>query len=611
MLYRIYIRVMFCSIPMIVNKYLERRIIMRRIKKQLVMLVFVSALLVAVSCCAYAAGLPTCVIEKINTGYDEAISDELMLNLTDGQQLCIAVFQFGQMQGYLYNPADDSCRLYIDVTPSIQNARLHPFDSDPQAFSLSNDNESMTWRWNGDGLSLTRWSNSDYTVAIDGDSLIFTTNDGKTIQTQLASQLSVWMTDYADLPQTPEEAQKLIEISEEAVVSLLPGFTLCEYSTFNGGDEAEAFYARVTEEKTLQLAWMYLNAKTGERSTRESMSIPVTEVFIEMARQKPLSELVCASYMSETFLYPDSTLDLLQIPVKGKILQSELQSRCLVLITEEEDGRHFVCVTRNENGDYLMDRSGVMPESVFMDVFHNGDSELFLQWEGQSRGASWEINSEGKWRLSAIIGEEGNYCPEYGCVSVSGEETLYLHGAFSTHSLRSGRLSDLPASVAELKACIDTEGWAVVNNPNAEDRLYLRKKPERGADVFGKFWNGTPVQVLESKGDWCHVAIGTNGFFDGWMMKKYLAFGSQMDQIQNAYPYFVLREEICRQIDTHQVWKDSWLTDLADWELRNDEQFHIIGISEAEGKKPTTLIIMNLEGKVGYVPSGWFWEGNG
>ena len=70
----------------------------------------------------------------------------------------------------------------------------------------------------------------------------------------------------------------------------------------------------------------------------------------------------------------------------------------------------------------------------------------------------------------------------------------------------------------------------MVNNPNPADRLHLRVSPERGATSLGKFYNGTPVRVLEERGDWVQVEIGLDGNLTGWMMKKYLAFGEAMDR---------------------------------------------------------------------------------
>ena len=108
------------------------------------------------------------------------------------------------------------------------------------------------------------------------------------------------------------------------------------------------------------------------------MMVPVSEAFVEMAKQKTLAELIQADDMTVTFADPDMVIDRSQIPVSGTILQCELQARCLVMITEENDGRHFVSVTRDENGAYQVDRSGVLPETTYMDDFHNSDGFVLL-----------------------------------------------------------------------------------------------------------------------------------------------------------------------------------------------------------------------------------------
>ena len=81
--------------------------------------------------------------------------------------------------------------------------------------------------------------------------------------------------------------------------------------------------------------------------------------------------------------------------------------------------------------------------------------------------------------------------------------------------------NSLPGSFEEALAVMDTLAWAVVNNPDPEDRLHLRAETE-GAKSLGKYYNGTPVRITEQKGDWVHVELfGING----WMMKRYLVFG--------------------------------------------------------------------------------------
>lgn len=82
--------------------------------------------------------------------------------------------------------------------------------------------------------------------------------------------------------------------------------------------------------------------------------------------------------------------------------------------------------------------------------------------------------------------------------------------------------NQIPASAEAAKNGFHSEEFAVVNNPNPQDRLHLREKPDKGSTSLGKYYNGTPLHVSEIRGDWACVYVGDQV---GWMMKKYLTFG--------------------------------------------------------------------------------------
>lgn len=98
----------------------------------------------------------------------------------------------------------------------------------------------------------------------------------------------------------------------------------------------------------------------------------------------------------------------------------------------------------------------------------------------------------------------------------------------------------LPHSFEEALAGLDSSRWAVVNNPNPEDRLHLRTKADKHAQSLGKYYNGTPVRVLEEKRDWVRVNIFG---VEGWMMKRYLAFGDQGRKVEAVFPSRMPLEE--------------------------------------------------------------------
>ena len=79
---------------------------------------------------------------------------------------------------------------------------------------------------------------------------------------------------------------------------------------------------------------------------------------------------------------------------------------------------------------------------------------------------------------------------------------------------------------------------AVVNNPNAADRLHLRAKPRDDAKSLGNYYNGVRLMNAgQPDGDWIPVRIGT---LTGYMKKQYLAIadtpGGSLSGVVSAMP---------------------------------------------------------------------------
>ncbi|MEG0494497.1 MAG: SH3 domain-containing protein, partial [Clostridia bacterium] len=91
----------------------------------------------------------------------------------------------------------------------------------------------------------------------------------------------------------------------------------------------------------------------------------------------------------------------------------------------------------------------------------------------------------------------------------------------------------LPMSLESAVHMLDQSAWAVVNNPNPEDRLHLRTQPQKDAPSLGKYYNGTAVRVLGENGDWLHVSVYGA---EGWMMKRYLARSEAMNAVTSKGP---------------------------------------------------------------------------
>ena len=161
-------------------------------------------------------------------------------------------------------------------------------------------------------------------------------------------------------------------------------------------------------------------------------------------------------------------------------------------------------------------------------------------------------------------------------------------------------LMTLPRSYGDAIAQLNTDAYAFVNNPNPNDRLHLRVKPDKGASSLGKFYNRTPVYIIDEQGDWVHVRIGSeeNGF-EGYMMKTYLTKVSvscafpQKHVLPDVYDENAFNLKAQPQKDAKEI-----CTVTAGW--------NIIGVAADDW-----YVIMTNDGTVGYALQSLFYDGNG
>ncbi|MCL1964793.1 MAG: SH3 domain-containing protein [Firmicutes bacterium] len=150
---------------------------------------------------------------------------------------------------------------------------------------------------------------------------------------------------------------------------------------------------------------------------------------------------------------------------------------------------------------------------------------------------------------------------------------------------------------------IDTDGWAFVKSDKPTDRLHLRTAPSTDAVSIGRYYSGTPVQVLEDQGEWAKVSIAG---IQGYMMKKFLAFGQDMLNVERWFPGKHLTEKAAEKgINVY---------------ASPDTASAIIGILRGgDGLAEYILAtvgdgwyhVLRGDGLSGYVEAGHFWDGNG
>lgn len=184
--------------------------------------------------------------------------------------------------------------------------------------------------------------------------------------------------------------------------------------------------------------------------------------------------------------------------------------------------------------------------------------------------------------------------------SVEGNRTAY--GFHPWADIQTVDWLSLPGGYEDALQKLDMKDWAAVNNPDPKDRLHLRARPDKESASLGKFYNGTPVRVLQRKAGWAEVSVGGNGSFTGWMMEKYLAFGKKSARVESAFPTLDMAE----RLDEITLYTDIKMKGNGFRLPRDASNFEVVGLVEGE-----SYIIMTWEGHMGYVPQKNLWPGNG
>lgn len=554
----------------------------------------------------------------------EDVADTLTFSLANGQTCCMILNHFGWLYGYF--PQGDGYVLnYCNSnlanvgTESLQLVRHTSSDLQPDGSAYTKTPGFDIW--NGEGCRMSfcfsegdqgfdfvgyRGEHSAYDVMVSpgGDEMVQLAfyRDG-----QLDSRFRVYdslfrMPDLTELPAQPEQARLLEAVSPERLAARQEGYTLRWYSSDGVLEDTmvETAYSKV-ENGFLTVRWVKYQAGGAIISELTSFPIPLSKEFQQRLEAEPFDQLISLSYSNE--FQTDDFLNTSLLPVSGSILQSSIQPHALLLLMEDEAGvRRLTEITRNENGVYALRQTPPLPKGVWMDSFHAGMEGLLLEWDQQHRQVNFQRTFDGEWKLIWLTcyGEKETLNCSFGLNTGTLMDTDTLRIGVLPFDLFADDLTTLPCTSEELTAQLDRTGLAVVCNPDPNDRLHLRTKPSREADSLGKFWNGTPVRVLNERDGWCQVEIGTDGRLIGWMMKKYLVTGAKMDQVTPCFSQQTLRDDKAETetpIYTDLSLKERYCTHSG-WEL--------MGVAD-----DWLYVVVTDEGETGYAPMEWFFDGNG
>ena len=554
----------------------------------------------------------------------EDVADTLTFSLANGKTCCMILNHFGWLYGY-FTQGDGYVLNYCNSnlanvgTESLQLVRHTSSGLQPDGSAYTKTPGFDIW--NGEGCRMSfcfsegdqgfdfvgyRGEHSDYDVMVSpgGDEMVQLAfyRDG-----QLDSRFRVYdslfrMPGLTELPAQPEQARLLEAVSPERLAARQEGYTLRWYSSDGVLEDTmvETAYSKV-ENGFLTVRWVKYQAGEAIISELTSFPIPLSKEFQQRLEAEPFDQLISLSYSNE--FQTDDFLNTSLIPVSGSILQSSIQPHALLLLMEDEAGvRRLTEITRNENGVYALRQTPPLPKGVWMDSFHAGMEGLLLEWDQQHRQVNFQRTFDGEWKLIWLTcyGEKETLNCSFGLNTCTLMDTDTMKVGTLPFDPFADDLTALPSTLEELNARLDRTNLAVVCNPDPNDRLHLRTKPSREADSLGKFWNGTPVQVLGERDGWCQVEIGTDGRLTGWMLKKYLVTGEKMDQVTPCFSQQILRED---EAETKTpIYTDLTLTE----QYCTHSSWHLMGVVNDR-----LYVVVTDEGETGYAPMEWFFDGNG
>lgn len=554
---------------------------------------------------------------------EEEFTECFFFNLPDGSRMAAIISPWGNM-GF-YRCVNGEWRTETQFSPGVAEWNISfirhnittpradgSFYPDELGFDMVNtiNGDYIAYHYDGEYMIECGWRrSSEYQghVILDGYQLSYYPDGAKEAEATftLDDDLFSWIGDFDDLPGTPKTAQQLVNITEASVANLFPGYALRHHSSYNHGYETEASYSKI-EDGCLYIKRVVFTAEHNDMYVVDTMPVPLSAELLKRLETEPFNELISTHGASDVFLV-DNALDLDRVPVPGVIVESDVQENALILLTRLDENSSQIHIVTLEDGTYSVASSKLLPGNVYMDIFHSDEDEISLDWNSQAQQAGFQRMADGTWQLEWVMNSGApsfDYNVEFCGVAYEwtnqGTDGLYI-GSLSSgmDNLLTIDLNQLPTSMESLISLVDPDGWAVVNNPNPADRLHLRVEPKRGAKSLGKFYNGTPVQVHETEGDWCRVSIGLDGHLEGWMMKEYLAFGEQMQDVDCVFPQLGLKEE-------HQN-----APAYADQDM-DGNGYHLNGIIWIAGVVDDELyVILTNRGETGYMPQEWFWAGNG
>lgn len=297
------------------------------------------------------------------------------------------------------------------------------------------------------------------------------------------------------------------------------------------------------------------------------------------------------------------------VPHEYTLVQMDLQEHSLILLVESPQGVRTLRILPHENWQFKgAIVTGQLPGNASLDLFHADEGTLQLEWYDGKRDFQFGFTQSRleQWTPAwlQVDSDTDSSCYYFTYNSVVCTEDLtepmrnnsVCYGDHPWQMIEEIDFGELPLTKEAMLATVDQSAYAVVNNPNPEDRLHLRERPRTDARSFGKFYNRTPVRVHSIDGEWANVSVGS---ITGYMMVKYLAFGAEMESVKCAFPQMFIREGVEKvALRPYREGRNPGMLD-------RETAFYIVGVEEDR------YVILTEEGTTGYLNQSYFYPGNG
>jgi len=295
------------------------------------------------------------------------------------------------------------------------------------------------------------------------------------------------------------------------------------------------------------------------------------------------------------------------LPGDLRFLYGLAKENVIFIMLEAEDGaRQLLVFDRIQNKYVLTAQSaklGLWRGTVANIVSSSSSQELRLGYDEGKALFTFGRTPKNTWTLRTVQAYQEVF--NFNSVGFfSGYPECYLYGSVTDMDLSTLDTAILPATLAEALFLVDTDGWAVVKSDKPTDRLHLRTAPSTGAESIGRYYSGTPVQILEDQSEWTWVSVGG---IEGYMAKKFLAYGQDMLHIPRWFPGKILIEADAEQ--GVNVYSSPNTNAGVTGTIRAGDEHGCEYIIATVGDY--WYHVMCDDGFSGYVEARHFWDGNG